>query len=201
MADPRREELATRIEERRRLLEERPDVSQRLRQLSSSSARNPIAPARKTRSPLITLLITGVAALALIACVAVSVALISSGIWVQAQLGSPNTTVEDFYSAVHAQNYPLAYSFLSSKAQKELPEERFQQIYQASDTISDRVDYYAITSTVTKDTAATVTVDVVRRGDIKTAQVFALALTQENGSWRITSISQTGSTPAPTPTS
>lgn len=202
MADPRRqEELAARIEERRRLLEERPDVSQRLRDLSSSSARNPIAPARKRRSPLIALLVTAAAGLALIVCVVASIAIISSGIWVQAQLGSPNTTVEDFFSAVHAQNYPQAYGFLSSKAQSELSEERFLQVYQASDTLAGAVEYYAITTTATQGSTATVTVDVVRRGDSKTAQVYVLTLTQDNGSWRIATIRQTGSTAAPTPAS
>lgn len=202
MADPKRqEELAARIEERRKLLEGRADVSQRLRDLSASSARNPIAPARKRRSPLVALLVTAVAGMALIGCVAASIALIGSGLWVQAQLGSPNTTVEDFFSAIHAQNYSQAYSFLSSKAQKELPEGRFQQVYQASDALSGAVDYFAITSTVTKGSTATVAVDVVRRGDTKTAQVFVLTLTQENSAWRITTIRLTGSTTAPPPTS
>ena len=200
MTDPQRhQELATRIEEKRRLLEGRADVSQRLRELSSSSSRNLVAPARKRRSPLVALLVTGGAIVALFACVVASVALISSGIWVQAQLGSPNTTVEDFFSAIHAQNYPQAYGFLSQKAQSELSEERFQQVYQASDALSGAVDYYAITATVTQGSTATVTVDVVRRGDATTAQVFALTLAQEGGSWRIASIRQTGTEPAPTP--
>ncbi|HEU0025611.1 MAG TPA: NTF2-like N-terminal transpeptidase domain-containing protein [Ktedonobacterales bacterium] len=202
MADPQRhQELAARIEEKRRLLEGRADVSQRLRELSSSSSRNLVAPARKRRSPLLTLLVTGGAVVALFACIVASVALIGSGIWVQAQLGSPNTTVEDFFSAIHAQNYPQAYGFLSHKAQSELSEERFQQVYQASDTLAGAVDYYAIMATVTQGSTATVTVDVVRQGDARTAQVFALALAQEGGSWRITAIQQTGTAPAPTPAS
>lgn len=200
MADPQRhQELAARIEEKRRLLEGRADVSQRLRELSSSSSRNLVAPARKRRSPLLTLLVTGGAVVALFACIVASVALIGSGIWVQAQLGSPNTTVEDFFSAIHAQNYPQAYGFLSHKAQSELSEERFQQVYQASDTLAGAVDYYAIMATVTQGSTATVTVDVVRQGDARTAQVFALALAQEGGSWRISAIQQTGTAPAPTP--
>lgn len=202
MADPQRhEELAARIEEQHRLLEGRADVSQRLRELSSSSARNPMTPARKRRSPFIALLVTAAAVVALFACVTVSVAIISSGIWVQAQLGSPNTTVEDFFSALHAQNYSQAYGFLSGKARSELSEERFQQIYQASDALSGAVDTYAITATLTKGSTATVTVDVVRRADPTTAQVFVLTLTQESGAWRITSIHQTGEIPAPTPAS
>lgn len=200
MTDPQlQEKLAARIEERRKLLEGRADVSQRLKNLSSSSARNPVAPARKTRSPLLALLVTAVAGVALIACVAASVAIISSGIWVQSQLGSPTTTVEDFFSAVHAQNYPQAYSFLSSAAHNELSEAQFQQIYQASDTLSGSVDYYAITTTATHGSTATVGVDVVRKADTTTAEVFVLTLTQENGAWRIATIRQNGSGPAPTP--
>jgi MecA-like transpeptidase family protein len=202
MTDPQRhQELATRIEEKRRQLEGRADVSQRLRELSSSSSRNLVAPARKRRSSLVALLVTGLAVVALFACVVASVALIGSGIWVQTQLGSPNTTVEDFFSAIHAQNYPQAYGFLSHTAQSELSEERFQQVYQASDALSGAVDYYAITATVTQGSTATVTVDVVRRGDTTTAQVFALTLTQEGGSWHIATIRQTGTEPAPTPAS
>ncbi len=180
------------------MLEGRADVSQRLRDLSISSSRNSIAaPAHKRRSPLIALLVTAVASIALIACVVASIALIGSGIWVQAQLSSPSTVVEDFFSAIHAQNYPEAYGFLSSKAQSELSEERFQEIYQASDSIAGAVDYYAITSTATHGASATVSADVVRRGDSSTAQIFALTLLQENNAWRISTIREMGSTPAP----
>lgn len=200
MTDPQlQEKLAARIEERRKLLEGRPDVSQRLKNLSSSSARNPVTPARKTRSPLLALLVTAVAGVALIACVAASVAIISSGLWLQSQLGSPNTTVEDFFSAIHAQDYPQAYSFLSSGARNELSEGQFQQIYQASDTLSGPVDYYAITTSSTHGSTATVGVDVVRKADTTTADVFVLTLTREGGAWRIVTIRQTGSTAAPTP--
>ncbi|HEX9038883.1 MAG TPA: hypothetical protein VF808_18015 [Ktedonobacterales bacterium] len=202
MADPQiQEKLAARIEERRRLLEGRADVSQRLRDLSSSSGRNPVAPARKTRSPLVVLLITAAAGIALFACIAVSAAVISSGIWVQTQLGSPNTTVEDFYSAIHAQNYAEAYGFLSSSAQNELTEARFQQVYQTDDTLSGPVDYYAITGASTRGSTATVTVDVVRKGDTNTANIVILTLIQESGSWRIASMRMNGSTTAPTPSS
>ena len=201
MADPQLlEKLAARIEERRRALEGRGDVSQRLRDLSSSSARNPLAPTRKTRSPLMVVLVTALAGVALFGCIIASVAVISSGIWFQSQLGSPSTTVEDFYSAIHAQRYAQAYDFLSSAARNELSEERFQQIYQASDTVSGAVDYFAITASDAQTSTATVTVDVVRKGNTTTAEVDVLTLVQEGGSWRISSIRQNGSTTAPTPT-
>lgn len=200
MTDPQlQEKLAARIEERRRLLEGRADVSQRLRDLSSSSARNPLAPTRKARSPLLVILATAAACMALFACVVASVAVISGGLWFQSQLGSPNTTVEDFYSAIHAQHYSQAYDFLSGSARSELSEARFQQVYQASDTLSGGVDYYAITTSNTRGSTATVSVDVVRKGDTTTAEVVVLTLVQDSGNWRIASIRQNGTTTAPTP--
>lgn len=203
MADPRRsEELAARIEERRRMLEDRPDVSQRLRDLSASNSRNAIpSSAFKRRSPLVTLAVTLGALLALVACVVGAVAVISSGIWVQAQLGSPNTTVQDFYAAVHSQDYPQAYGFLSSQAQKEITLVEFQQSYVTTDTLSGAVESYAITTSTTRNGTATVTVDVVRRGDTDTATIYVLTLTQQNNAWRIAAIRQTGTGPAPTPSS
>jgi hypothetical protein len=200
MSDPHlQEKLAARIEERRRLLEGRADVSQRLRDLSSSNARNPLAPARKLRSPLLVILATAAACMALFACIIASVAVISSGLWFQSQLGSPNTTVEDFYSAIHAQRYAQAYDFLSSSARSELSEARFQQVYQASDTLTGAVDYYAITASTTQGSTATVSVDVVRKGDTTTAEMDVLTLVQDGGNWRISSIRQNGTTTAPTP--
>lgn len=200
MAEPQRsDELAARIEEQRRMLEKRPDISQRLRDLSSSSSKNRIpAPAHKTRSPLIALLVTSGALLALIACVAVSVAIISGGIWAQTQLGapSPSATVQDFYAALSTQNYPQAYNYLSSQARKELSEEAFQRAYQASDTLAGKVENYEVAGAVTTGSTVAVTVNVVRRGNTASAGVFILTLVQESGAWRISTIRQTGSVPA-----
>ncbi len=200
MADAqRRAELATRIEQRRQELGERADVSVRLRELSASGSRFPAPAARGRRSTLTTVIITAIAGVGLLLIAAVAAIVIASGVWVQSQLSSPSTTVEDFYSAVHQQDYPTAYGKFSDQAQSTLSETKFEQTMRATDLISGSVESYSVVSATTNGATATVIVDVVRRGDTTTAQVFQLTLTQQQQSWRIAAIRQTGDTAAPTP--
>ncbi len=200
MADSqRRTELATRIEQRRQQLGERTDVSQRLRELSASGSHFPSPAAPKGRSTLTTIIITAVAGIVLLAIIAIATGVIVSGIWVQSQLNSPSITVEDFYAAIHQQDYRTAYSKLSGGAQGGLTEAKFEQTMRAIDLVSGGVQTYAVVSTTVSGATATVTVDVVRSGDSTTAAVYQVTLTQEQQNWRIASIRQTGQTAAPTP--
>lgn len=201
MPDARqRAELATRVEQRRQELGARADVSQRLRDLSASGSHFPVPASRGARrSTLNTVVITTVAGLALLLIAAVAAVVIASGFWVQSQLNSPTTTVENFYSAVHQQDYAAAYSKFSSQAQSTLSEPKFEQTMRATDLIAGGVQSYAIVSTTTNGSTATVMVDVVRGGDSSTAQVYQVTLTQEQQSWLISTIRQMGQTKAPTP--
>ena len=201
MPDARqRAELATRVEQRRQELGARADVSQRLRDLSASGSHFPVPASRGARrSTLNTVVITTVAGLALLLIAAVAAVVIASGFWVQSQLNSPTTTVENFYSAVHQQDYAAAYSKFSSQAQSTLSEPKFEQTMRATDLIAGGVQSYAIVSTTTNGSTATVMVDVVRGGDSSTAQVYQVTLTQEQQSWLISTIRQMGQTTAPTP--
>ncbi|HZC06947.1 MAG TPA: hypothetical protein VE338_15035 [Ktedonobacterales bacterium] len=197
----RRVELATRIEQRRQELGERADVSQRLRDLSASGSRFPAPAARGARrSTLNTVIITSIAGLGLLLIAAIAAVVIVSGVWVQSQLNTPTTTVENFYAAVHQQDYATAYSKFSSQAQSSLSETKFEQTMRATDLISGGVQSYAIVSTTTSGSTATVTVDIVRLADSSVAQVYQVKLTQQQQSWVISSIRQTGQTKAPTPT-
>lgn len=196
----RRAELATRIEQRRQELGARGDVSQRLRDLSASGSRFPAPGARGQRSTLNTVIITAIAGVGLLIIVVIAAIVVISGVWVQTQLtSSPSTTVEDFYSAIHQQDYTTAYSKFSSAAQGQLSEAKFEQAMRATDLIAGGVQTYTIVKSTTNGQTATVTVDVVRQGNTSIAQVFELTLTQEQQSWRISSIQQTGQTSAPTP--
>ena len=195
-----RAELATRVEQRRQELGARADVSQRLRELSASGSHFPAPPARGTRrSTLNTVVITTVAGMALLLIAAIAAVVIAGGFWVQSQLNSPTTTVENFYSAVHQQDYATAYSKFSSQAQSTLSEPKFEQTMRANDLIAGGVQSYSIVSTTTSGSTATVTVDIVRAGDSSTALVYQVTLTQEQQSWLISSIHQSGQTKAPTP--
>lgn len=199
----RRAELATRIEQRRQELGERADVSQRLRDLSASGSRFPSPVARRgQRSTLNTVIITAIAGAGLLLIAIVAIIVIASGVWVQTQLASsPSSTAEDFYAAIHQQDYASAYAKFSSSAQSGLSEAKFEQTMRATDLISGGVQSYSVVSASTNGASATVTVDVVRQGDTTTASVFQLTLVQEQQSWRISAIRQTGQTTAPTPSS
>lgn len=198
MADAdRRAQLATLITQRRADLQGA-DVSERLRDLSASGSRFP-APPRPTRSPVKTAVVVSVALAGLFLCAAVTTLVVAGGLWVQAQLGSPSTTVEDFYSAAHQQNYQQAYSYLAAPAQSAVSEAKFEQSMRATDLIAGGVQSYAVASTSTNGSSAAVTVDVVRQGNSSTADVYVVTLTQEQRTWRIVAIHQTGQTAAPTP--
>ena len=202
MSNPqRRIELATRIEQRRQELGARADVSTRLRELSASGSHLPVPAGALRRSPLFRLALVASAIVTLLLIAGIATFVIASGIWVQSQLSSPSITAEDFYSAVRRQDYQTAYSKFSTVAQNSLSETKFEQTMRASDLIGGSVDSYAIVSTTTSGSTATVTVDVVRRGDTTAATVFQLTLVQEQQSWRIATIHQTGQTAAPTPSS
>jgi hypothetical protein len=192
--------LATRIEQRRQELGTRGDVSQRLRELSASGSRISAPAARGQRSTLNTVMISAIAGVGLLVIAIIAAIVIISGVWVQTQLtSSPSTTVEDFYSAIHQQDYATAYGKFSSAAQGQLSVAKFTQTMRATDLIAGGVQSYTIVSATTNGQTATVTVDVVRQGNSSIAQVFQLTLTQEQQTWRIASIKQTGQTSAPTP--
>lgn len=202
MKDPqRRKELAELVARRREELGNRPDISQRMRKLSESSGRNPIGPKPVPRRTTLTILAGGLAAVALIACVATAIAVTAGGLWFQSQLNDPSTTVQKFYTALHQQDYPDAYALLSSNLKAHVSQSQFTDQYSSIDQIKGVVDTYPILKSTIGNSAATVTVAVVRRGDESTAQVETIHLVKDGNDWNIDAITDTGTMPAPSPTS
>lgn len=205
MADAqKRAQVATMLEQRRQELGARADVSQRLRQLSASGNRLPAPPSRSPkRSTLLTVIVAAAAVAGLLVIATVATAAVASGFWVQNQLSSPTTTVEDYYAAVHQQDYQTAYTKFSATAQSALTETKYERDMRASDLIAGGVVSYSVSSATINGATATVMVDVVRNSDTTTARVFKVILTQQQQqqTWRISSIQQTGQTAAPTPAS
>lgn len=201
MANSRqRAELATRVEQRRQELGARADVSTRLRELSASGSRFPAPSSRSSkRSPLLTVIVAASAVAGLLLIAVIATAVIASGVWVQTQLNSPTTVVEDYYASVHQQDYQTAYSKFSSGAQATLPEPKYERDMRANDLISGGVESYSASSAVINGSTATVTVEVVRRGNTTTADVFQIHLVLQQQNWRIDTIRQSGQTAAPTP--
>lgn len=197
----RRKELAEIVARRRQELGDRPDISQTMRKLSASSSRNPIGPRPMPRRTLLTVLAGGLAAVVLVACVATAIAVTAGGLWFQSQLNDPGTAVQQFYADLHQQNYPDAYALLSPTLQAHITQTQFADQYNSLDQIKGIVDTYPVLKSVTGSSTATITVAVVRRGDTSTATVEVLGLVKDGNDWRINAITDSGTVPAPSPTS
>ncbi len=197
-----RKDLAMLVERRRRELADRPDISQRTRELSQSSSRNTVVgPRSLSRKTTISLILGGLAVVALIACVASAVLVTAGGLWFQSQLSDPGTTVQKFYSALHQQSYGDAYALLTPTARAHLSESQFNDTYSSYDSVEGVVEDYPVQKSTVGSNSASFTVAVVRRGNTSQATVEALALVNVNGNWYIDSITRTGTVPIPTPTS
>ncbi|MFI5271918.1 MAG: hypothetical protein ACHQ4H_02645 [Ktedonobacterales bacterium] len=195
MNDPKhRTELAERVEQRRRELNARPDISQAMRRLSSSSPRNTLDALPKKRLTKLTM-IFGVAGVVAVLAVILTVATFA---FFQNQLNDPTSTVDNFYGALHGQQYTQAYGYLAQSAQKHLAETAFTDTYAGLDQTGGIVDSYTKKSSVTNGGVATIVMVVVRRGNTRQAQVQTLTLVQEDSKWRISGITAGATVPAPT---
>ncbi|MGH2515405.1 MAG: NTF2-like N-terminal transpeptidase domain-containing protein [Ktedonobacterales bacterium] len=197
----RHKELAEIVARRRRELGDRPDISQRMRKLSESSGHNPIGPRPMPRKTLLTILAGGLAAVALVACIATAIAVTAGGLWFQGQLSDPSTTIQKYYTALHQQDYAEAYSLFSPHLKTQISQNRFTDQYSSLDQIKGVVDTYPILNSTTASATATFTIAVVRRGDKTTAQVETIRLVKDGSDWDIDSIIESGTVPAPSPTS
>jgi hypothetical protein len=181
-------DLAARVAERRRQLADRPDVSQKMRDLSATSSQNPNSSLKPRRSPLLTTVMLAAGVFLLVACAVGATALVLSGLWVQNQLSDPPTTAQNFYGALQSQNYTRAYSYTSSGFQKRIPADAFNDQFSGLDQVSGVVDSYPIVSEKTTGDKATVVVHVIRRSNKGQALIQTLSMVKEGNSWRIDNI-------------
>jgi hypothetical protein len=199
--DPkRRAELAELVERRRRELGERPDISQTMRRLSQSSSRNGSLLPPKKRSRLRPLVLTGVALVVLVACVAGTVAVVWANSVVQSSFSDPQNTVQQFYGALHQANYSQAYTYFSSTAKAHLSETTFANLYGSYDRVDGIIQNFPVQSSVVHGNAAQVAVLVTRRGDANSGQMQTVHLVYANSTWYIASIVVGATVPLPTST-
>ena len=196
----RRAELAERVEQRRRELGDRPDISQAMRKLSQSSSHNPLGGKARKRPTTLTLVLGAVAVVAMLACIGTAIGVTAGGLWLRDQLSDPTTTGDQFFSALHEQDYQQAYSYFSRAAQARLSQAAFANQYAAYDQINGIVDSYPMKSSAVNGTRATIVYIVVRRGNTSTGQLQTLTFVQENGDWRIDGITPGATVPAPATT-
>lgn len=193
-----RPDLSGILEQRRRELSDRPDISVRMRKLSQSNARNPVPVRPRKRPTLLKLVLAAVAVVLLLACGVTAAVAVASGVWFHNQLTDPSQTALDFYSALHQQDYTRAYSFFSSGARTSLSQSAFISQFSAYDSVSGIVQSYTVDgSSKIQGSNAVVTVDVVRRGNPNQAQVQTIYLVSQDGSWKIDRIQLGATIPAP----
>jgi hypothetical protein len=194
-------DLAARVAQRRRQLAERPDVSQKMRDLSASSSQNPTSSLKPRRSPFLTTVMLAAGVFLLVACAVGATALVASSLWVQNQLNDPPTAAQNFYGALQSQNYARAYSYTSAAFQKRIPAIAFNDQFSSLDQVSGVVDSYPIVSEKTSGDKSTVVVHVIRRSNKAQALTQTLMMVREGNSWRIDNILNGEIVPVPTTTS
>lgn len=197
MNDPhRRAELAERVEQRRRELNARPDISQAMRKLSApNNHHNTLDALPKKRSTKISMILIGAGVVAVLAVILTIVTFS----FLSNQLSDPTATAENYFSALHDRDYQQAYGYLTTSAQAHLSESAFANTYANLDITAGIVDSYSVKSTTTNGSRGTIVMIVVRRGNTSVGQVQTLSMLKENGSWRIDAITLGATVPAPTP--
>lgn len=193
-----RPDLSGILEQRRRELSDRPDISVRMRKLSASNARNPVPAAPRKRRSLLTMALAGLAVVLLLACGISTAVAVASGVWFHNHLNDPSQTALDFYGALHQQDYTRAYSYFSDSARAKLSQADFAAQFSAYDSVGGIVQSYTVAGDPKiQGSNAVVTVDVVRRGNATQAQVQTIYLTSRNGGWKIDRIQLGQTVPAP----
>ncbi|WP_052890800.1 DUF4878 domain-containing protein [Thermogemmatispora carboxidivorans] len=145
----------------------------------------PQPPRRSLRWLWITLaIVAGVVILACGSCVLVGV--------IAALTASPDSTVNDYYSAIQQQDYSEAYSYLEADTltiqgkQISPTESSFALAAQTIDQGAGTVTNYSITSSSTNGDTATIVVHVTRSSGV--AYDVHLQLTKINSEWKITQL-------------
>lgn len=192
-----REVLAAQIEQRRRELSARLDNSPRLRQFSSSTLPQGMLPERLRRSPVFAGVVVAAVAALMVTCLLGGAGVVAGGFSLQGQLGGPSTTAQDFYAALHQQEYSRAYAQLSSAAQQRISRNDFTVEYSDLDAVAGVVESYTIGSATMDGASATVVAEVVRREDPTRGQWQTIALVRDNGAWQVDRIAVGDSGPAP----
>ncbi len=107
----------------------------------------------------------------------------------QSTLSSPETALDDFYSALRTGNYQSAYSQLSTRYQQQVGQET-GFINKWGFLQGDPIQSYQISSLQTQSQSASATVQVVRgmQGETPENQIHKVALIVEGSDWKIDNI-------------
>ena len=127
--------------------------------------------------------------LVILTCLGVGAIVALNLLSLQNSLASPDTTLDDFYSALRTGNYQSAYNQLSRSYQQEVGKETgFENTWGFLQ--GDPIQSYQISSLQTQSQSASATVQVVRgmQGAAPETQIQQVALIVEDNAWKIDKI-------------
>ncbi len=173
---------------------------QRQRALTGRNGRyphsGPLAPldvpvARKERDPgpqgkrrkLLPLVLGVVGVVVILGCLGVGAVITFRLFSIQSSLNSPQTTLDNFYSALHNNDYQTAYNLLSKSYQQRLTEDSFRATFELTGTIAS----YQTSNLQTQSDQASATVKVtLAKPDGGTVdETKSVELVLEDGDWKI----------------
>jgi hypothetical protein len=159
--------------------------------LQAAVLRKGKVPIQGKRHRLLPLILGGIGAIIIVSCLSIGAVVTTSLLSFQSSLNGPQTTLNDFYSALHTSDYHSAYDQLSSRYQHALDYNTFQTRYAALDSLRGPIENHQITDVQTQGNNATATVKLVRQmqsgspsNELQTVQLIV-----ENGAWKIDQIS------------
>jgi hypothetical protein len=144
------------------------------------------AGAQGKRRRLLPLMLGLVGVVVILSCLGVGAAITINLLSIQSSLNSPQTTLDNFYSALHTRDYQTAYNQLSSSYQSRITEDSFRATFELIGTIES----YQITNLQTQGDQATATVRVtlVKPDGGTVNETKTVQLLQENGNWKISRV-------------
>lgn len=154
-------------------------------------------PQQSKRRKLLPYILGAVGVIVILSCLGIGAVATFSLFSFQSSLNSPQTTISDFYSALHTSNYRSAYNQLSSSYQHTISYDTFQAKYSTLDALNGPIQSYQIGNVSTQSNSASAAVTVVRQMQTgrTVQQTQTVQLIVENSAWKIAQINAGQTTP------
>jgi len=147
--------------------------------------------AQGNRRRLLPFLMGAISAVVILSCLSAGAIITVNLLSFQNSLNGPQTTLNDFYSALHSNDYQSAYDQLSSRYQHALSYNAFQAKYAALDVLNGSIESHQITAIQSQSDNATASIELVRQmqsgNSIHEHQTVQLIVEESN--WKIDQIS------------
>jgi hypothetical protein len=140
------------------------------------------------RDKLLPLILGAVGIIVILGCLGAGAVITVNLLSLQNALNSPQTTLDDFYSALHTSDYQSAYDQLSNSYQQRLTFPSFRATFELIGTIAS----YQVSNLQTQSDQASASVQVTLvspDGGMTLDETRQVQLVLENGSWKVNRVS------------